>query len=64
VLGKLEAEWQIKDTSGSVIARVKRIRTAILPDMIARKVTPEERERRWRDLAAGARVRPGSRPAA
>jgi hypothetical protein len=30
---------------------VKRIRTAILPDMAAGKVTAEERARRWRDLA-------------
>jgi 1-acyl-sn-glycerol-3-phosphate acyltransferase len=52
VLSKLEAAWDIKDGSGSVIARVKRLRTTILADMIAGKVTPEERERRWRDLAA------------
>ncbi len=52
VLTNLEAAWNIKDSSGSVIARVKRIRTVILPDMIARKVTSEERCRRWRDLAA------------
>ena len=52
LLAKLEAAWQIKDNSGSVIARVKRLRTAILPDMVAGKVTPDERERRWRDLAA------------
>jgi hypothetical protein len=51
LLTKLEADWKIDDTSGSVIARVKRIRTAILPDMVAGKVTPEERARRWRDLA-------------
>lgn len=51
LLDKLEAEWDISDKSGSVIARVKRIRTAILPDMVAGKVTPEERARRWRDLA-------------
>ena len=52
LLDKLEADWKINDTSGSVIARVKRLRTAILPDMVAGKVTPEERARRWRDLAA------------
>jgi len=52
LLANLEAKWQIKDTSGSVIARVKRLRTAIMPDIIAGKVTPDERERRWRDLAA------------
>jgi 1-acyl-sn-glycerol-3-phosphate acyltransferase len=51
LLTKLERDWQITDTSGSVIARVKRIRTAILPDMAAGKVTAEERARRWRDLA-------------
>jgi hypothetical protein len=51
LLVRLEAEWKITDTSGSVIARVKRIRSAILPDMVAGRVTPEERARRWRDLA-------------
>jgi 1-acyl-sn-glycerol-3-phosphate acyltransferase len=51
LLTKLERDWKITDTSGSVIARVKRIRTAILPDMAAGRVTPEERARRWRDLA-------------
>jgi len=34
------------------MARVKRIRTMILPDMMAGKVMPEERARRWRDLTA------------
>jgi 1-acyl-sn-glycerol-3-phosphate acyltransferase len=52
LLTRLEADWQIKDTSGSVIARVKRLRTAIHGDMMARQLTPEEREQRWRDLAA------------
>jgi 1-acyl-sn-glycerol-3-phosphate acyltransferase len=52
LLTRLEADWQIKDTSGSPMMRVKRLRSAILPDMAAGKVAPEERERRWRDLAA------------
>ncbi len=52
VLDKLESKWQIKDTSGSPTARVKRLRTAILPDIVAEKVTPQDREARWRDLAA------------
>jgi 1-acyl-sn-glycerol-3-phosphate acyltransferase len=52
VISKLETDWQIKDTSGSIIARVKRIRSVILPDMMAGRVTTEERQRRWRDLAA------------
>jgi hypothetical protein len=52
LLTRLEADWNIKDPSGGVVARVKRLRTVILADMVAGKVTPEERERRWRDLAA------------
>lgn len=52
VLGELEQRWQIKDTSGGVIARAKRLRTVLLGDMMAGKVTPEERARRWRGLAA------------
>jgi 1-acyl-sn-glycerol-3-phosphate acyltransferase len=52
LLTKLESDWQIKDTSGSPTARVKRLRSAILPDMAAGRVTAKERERRWRDLAA------------
>ncbi len=52
LLAGLESKWDIKDSSGNAIARVKRLRTAIVPDMIAGKVTPEERARRWRDLAA------------
>jgi 1-acyl-sn-glycerol-3-phosphate acyltransferase len=52
LLAGLESKWQIKDTSGSVIARVKRLRTALLAEMIAGHVTPDERAERWRDLAA------------
>jgi 1-acyl-sn-glycerol-3-phosphate acyltransferase len=52
VLARLETDWQIKDSTGGVIARVKRIRTAILTDMMASQLSQEERDRRWRDLAA------------
>jgi hypothetical protein len=52
VLRNLETEWQIGDSSGNATVRVKRIRTAILPDMVANRVTPEDRAKRWRDLAA------------
>jgi hypothetical protein len=48
----LESRWQLKDKSGGVMARVKRLRTVILADMMAGKVAPEERQRRWRDLSA------------
>jgi 1-acyl-sn-glycerol-3-phosphate acyltransferase len=51
-LTQLEDDWQIKDTSGGVIARVKRIRTAIMADLRKNTLTPDERERIWRDLAA------------
>jgi hypothetical protein len=52
VLANLEAAWQIKDNSGNVIARVKRLRTAILADMLATQHSALERAARWRDLAA------------
>ena len=32
--------------------RVKRLRSAIVPDMMAGRVSLEDRDRRWRDLAA------------
>lgn len=52
VLTKLEAEWGVKDRPVGVVARAKKLRSVILPDMIAKKVTSEERQRRWRHLAA------------
>src|SRR4029079_13387366 len=52
LLSRLEADWEIKDTSGSPTMRVKRLRSAIVPDMMAGRVSEEERARRWRDLAA------------
>ena len=51
VLKKLEADWKFNDTSGSVVARVKRLRTSILNGMVGGQLSSEERERRWRDLA-------------
>lgn len=52
VLTRIEREWNVKDPPKSVVSRVKMLRTIILPDMIAQKVTPEEHERRWRHLSA------------
>lgn len=57
VLNNLEEKWGIgKSDKGtddkSVVSRVKKIRTVVLPDIIESKVTQEEREDRWRDLAA------------
>jgi hypothetical protein len=52
VLSKLEKEWNIKDPPKSIVARVKLLRTKILPDLIEKKVNGDERERRWRHLSA------------
>ncbi|TWT66864.1 1-acyl-sn-glycerol-3-phosphate acyltransferase [Posidoniimonas polymericola] len=51
VLEKLEEKWGTVGKEKGVVGRVKALRSVILPDMIAGKVTPEERSERWRDLA-------------
>jgi 1-acyl-sn-glycerol-3-phosphate acyltransferase len=51
MLAPIEMEWGTGDDSEGTIERVKRLRSAILPDMVAKKVTEEERKRRWRQLA-------------
>ncbi len=50
LLRPLEQEWLAGRRAATVLERVKQLRTAILCDMIAGKVTPEERARRWRQL--------------
>jgi 1-acyl-sn-glycerol-3-phosphate acyltransferase len=52
MLAKLEDRWAVKDASGGVVARVKRLRTVIVAGMIGTQLAPDERERRWNDLAA------------
>ena len=52
VLGEMEGRWKLKDASGGVVARVKQLRTVILADLLSNKITSQERESRWRDLAA------------
>lgn len=52
VLTKLEKEWQIKERGDGIVARVKTLRSAILPGMIKNNISPEERRRRWKQLAA------------
>jgi hypothetical protein len=52
VLCKLEKEWNIKEKEEGVVARVKAIRSAVLPGIVAKSVTDEERRRRWKQLAA------------
>ncbi len=51
-LTTLEKRWGIKDQEEGVVARVKNIRTAILPDMIHNNITEADRHQRWKELAA------------
>ena len=51
VLGPLEDEWCGGRGDGDPVARVKRLRTAILPEMVEQELSEEERQRRWRQLA-------------
>ena len=51
VLGPAEAEWLSGRRDPSVIERVKKLRTAIVPDLVTGQITEEERGRRWRQLA-------------
>lgn len=51
ILVPLENEWLHKSQTDSVPARVKRLRTAILPDMAADQIDEAERQRRWKQLA-------------
>lgn len=51
LLSPLEAEWVGGSSDGNVVARVKRLRTAIMPDLITNEISEDERERRWLQLA-------------
>lgn len=51
LLVPLEAEWARGEREDHLVARVKRIRSAILPDLIKGEITEAERQRRWRQLA-------------
>lgn len=50
LLKPLEAEWTNGNGEGHVVARVKRLRAAILPDMIKGDLDEAEKARRWRLL--------------
>ncbi len=52
VLTRIEGKWDLKDTGEGVVSRVKNIRSAILPGMIENNISEEERQERWRQLAA------------
>jgi 1-acyl-sn-glycerol-3-phosphate acyltransferase len=51
ILVPLEQEWRNGKSERNVVARVKQLRTAILPDMIGDDLPEQEKERRWRQLA-------------
>ena len=50
ILKPMEAEWTKGNDEGHVVARVKRLRAAILPDMIKGELDEAEKARRWRLL--------------
>jgi len=50
ILGPLESEWVNGNAEGHTVARVKRLRAAILPDMIKGELSEAETARRWRLL--------------
>lgn len=51
ILVPLEQEWLRGKREDGILARVKALRAAILPDMVAEKVDEAERRRRWQQLA-------------
>jgi 1-acyl-sn-glycerol-3-phosphate acyltransferase len=50
VLGPLEAEWIKGQVDSDGVQRVKNLRKAILPDLIAGELDETERARRWKQL--------------
>ncbi|MGN6626374.1 MAG: 1-acyl-sn-glycerol-3-phosphate acyltransferase [Tepidisphaeraceae bacterium] len=50
LLKPLEAEWTQGNSDGHPVARVKRLRTAILPDLVKGDLAEPENARRWRML--------------
>jgi 1-acyl-sn-glycerol-3-phosphate acyltransferase len=51
LLVPLEKEWLGGEHDSHVVARVKKLRTAILPDMVQGDLAEAERERRWQQIA-------------
>ncbi len=50
LLVPLEQEWLKGQRDATTVGRVKKLRAAILPDMIKGDITEPERERRWQQL--------------
>jgi 1-acyl-sn-glycerol-3-phosphate acyltransferase len=51
LLQPLEKEWLKGEGDGDVVARVKKLRMAILPDLISGEIDEAGRARRWRQLS-------------
>jgi 1-acyl-sn-glycerol-3-phosphate acyltransferase len=51
LLTPLEKQWTASRHDGDPMARVKRLRSAILPEMVTGDLTDEDRAARWRHLA-------------
>jgi len=51
LLVPLEQEWTAGHSEPDPMARIKRLRSAILPGMVHGQITEEERARRWRQLS-------------
>jgi 1-acyl-sn-glycerol-3-phosphate acyltransferase len=51
LLEPLEQEWTGGRREPDPMIRIKRLRAAIIPDMVHEELTEEERARRWRQLA-------------
>jgi 1-acyl-sn-glycerol-3-phosphate acyltransferase len=50
ILGPIEAEWKVKKGETDVPARVRALRTAIVPDLVDGSISDVERDRRWGQL--------------
>jgi 1-acyl-sn-glycerol-3-phosphate acyltransferase len=51
LLQPLEIEWLGKPQQGAVVPRVKALRMKILPEMVQQRISEDERQRRWTQLA-------------
>jgi hypothetical protein len=51
LLGPVESEWFGRVQVGPAVPRVRNLRAKLLPDMVEGRITPEERTRRWQQLA-------------
>ncbi|MFZ2655969.1 MAG: 1-acyl-sn-glycerol-3-phosphate acyltransferase [Victivallales bacterium] len=51
ILEPIEKEWPKGRQEDNVTARVKALRTEILPDMVSGEIDEKERSRRWKQLA-------------